>query len=132
MIDHVSVGVSDFLRSVKFYEAVLAPLGLKKLIIRTGTVGFGKTYPEFWINLRDGMNPLPPGNGTHICLRANTPEDIAAFYNAALEAGGSDDGPPGPRPEYHSGYFAAFIIDPDGNRIEAVTFNKDNDNAPAS
>ena len=66
MIDHVSVGVADLDRSAKFYEAAFAPLALKKMIVRPATIGFGKTYPEFWINLRAGMAPVPPESGTHI------------------------------------------------------------------
>lgn len=125
MIDHVSVGVADLDRSAKFYEAAFAPLELKKMIVRSATIGFGKTYPEFWINLRAGMAPVPPESGTHICLRARSAAQIDAFHAAALEAGGRSDGVPGPRPEYHASYYAAFVVDPDGNRIEVVTFLKD-------
>ncbi len=125
MIDHISVGVADLEQSRKFYEAVFAPLELKKMIVRPATIGFGKSYPEFWINLRAGMAPLPPEGGTHICLRAKSAAQIDAFHTAALEAGGRSDGAPGPRPEYHQSYYAAFVTDPDGNRIEVVTFLKD-------
>ncbi len=122
MIDHVSVGVADLERAARFYEAAFAPLGLTRLVTRPATVGFGKTYPEFWINLRAGMAKVPPESGTHICLRAKTTEEIEAFYLAALRAGGTDDGPPGIRPHDRVKYFAAFVADPDGNRIEVVTF----------
>ena len=122
MIDHISVGVSDLERSARFYEATLAPLGLSRLVTRPATIGFGKTYPEFWINLRAGMAPVPPESGTHICLRARATGDVDAFHAAALEAGGGSDGAPGLRPHDRVKYYAAFVIDPDGNRIEAVTF----------
>ncbi|EGP07868.1 VOC family protein [Afipia clevelandensis] len=125
MIDHVSVGVADLERAARFYEAAFAPLGLTRLVTRPATVGFGKTYPEFWINLRAGMARVPPESGVHICLRAKTTEEIEAFYLAALKAGGTDDGPPGIRPHDRVKYFAAFVADPDGNRIEVVTFPKD-------
>ncbi len=125
MIDHISVGVSDLERSTTFYEAAFAVLGLTKLIVRPANIGFGKTYPEFWINLRVGMKPVPPESGTHICLRAKTTGEVDAFYKAALSAGGADDGVPGVRPHFHLKYYAAFVIDPDGNRIEVVTFLKD-------
>lgn len=125
MIDHVSVGVADLERAARFYDTAFAPLGLKQLMAGPGTVGYGKDYPEFWINLRAGMKPVPPESGTHICLRARSTAQIDAFHTAALEAGGSSDGAPGPRPEYHKSYYAAFVRDPDGNRIEAVTFVKD-------
>jgi catechol 2,3-dioxygenase-like lactoylglutathione lyase family enzyme len=125
MIDHISVGVSDLERSARFYELALAPLGLLRLVTRPGTVGFGKSYPEFWINLRAGMSPVPPESGNHIGLRANSAGEVDAFHAAALNAGGSDDGAPGLRPHDRVRYYAAFIRDPDGNRIEAVTFPKE-------
>ncbi len=120
MIDHISVGVSDIERAATFYEAVLAPLGLTRLVTRPATVGFGKTYPEFWINLRAGMPRV--AQGSHICLRTRTTADVDAFHAAALAAGGASDGAPGLRPHERVRYYAAFIVDPDGNRIEAVTF----------
>src|SRR5450631_1540837 len=95
MIDHVSVGASDLERSARFYEAVLAPLGLSPLVTRPATIGFGKGYPEFWINLRAGMAAVAPESGVHICLRAKTTAEIDAFHAAALTAGGSSDGAPG-------------------------------------
>jgi catechol 2,3-dioxygenase-like lactoylglutathione lyase family enzyme len=125
MIDHVSLGVADLARSAAFYEAVLGALGHARLISRPGTVGFGKRYPEFWINLRAGMPPVDPATGVHVCLRARSAEEVEAFHRAALAHGGADGGAPGPRPEYglpETIYFAAFVRDPDGNRIEAVTF----------
>jgi catechol 2,3-dioxygenase-like lactoylglutathione lyase family enzyme len=122
MIDHISVGVSDLERSARFYEATLAPLGLARLVTRPVTVGFGKTYPEFWINLRPDMSRVPPESGVHICLRAGTTADVDAFHAAALAAGGASDGAPGIRPHDRVRYYAAFVTDPDGNRIEAVTF----------
>ena len=84
MIDHVSVGVSDLERSARFYEATLAPLGLSRLVTRPATIGFGKTYPEFWINFRAGMTPVAPESGAHICLRAKSTADVDAFHAAAL------------------------------------------------
>ena len=122
MIDHISVGVADLERAARFYEAALAALGLSRLVSRPATVGFGKTYPEFWINLRSQMAKVPHESGTHICLRAKTRADVDAFHAAALSAGGVSDGPPGIRPHDRVKYYAAFVIDPDGNRIEAVTF----------
>ncbi|MGY4625229.1 VOC family protein [Bradyrhizobium sp. USDA 4486] len=122
MIDHISVGVSDLDRSAAFYEATLAILGLTRLVTRPRTVGFGKAYPEFWINLREGMARVPAESGVHICLRAKTTAEIDAFHAAALSAGGASDGAPGLRPHDRVRYYAAFVFDPDGNRIEAVTF----------
>ncbi len=122
MIDHISVGVSNLERAATFYEATLAALGLSCLVTRPRTIGFGKAYPEFWINLREGMPRVPPESGVHICLRAKTTAEVDAFHAAALAAGGVSDGAPGIRPHDRVRYYAAFIVDPDGNRIEAVTF----------
>ncbi|MEA2830968.1 MAG: hypothetical protein QOF22_1716 [Bradyrhizobium sp.] len=122
MIDHVSISVSDLERAARFYESVLAPLALSRLVTRPAAIGFGKSYPEFWINLRPGMAQVAPGSGVHICLRAKSAGDVDAFHAAALNAGGCSDGAPGLRPHDRVRYYAAFVIDPDGNRIEAVTF----------
>ncbi|HEX4861865.1 MAG TPA: VOC family protein [Rhizomicrobium sp.] len=123
MIDHVSLAVADLARSTAFYEAVLAPLGLAKLVEREGaSTGFGKRYPEFWLNARPGLVPQPETTGTHICLRAPSEEAVRAFHEAALGLGARDAGPPGPRQAAFTTYFGAFILDPDGNKIEAVNF----------
>ncbi|KWV50873.1 lyase [Bradyrhizobium macuxiense] len=122
MIDHISVGVSDLERSARFYEPTLAALGLTRLVTRPATIGYGKAYPEFWINLRASMAAVPHESGTHICLRAKTTAEVDAFHTAALASGGRSDGAPGLRPHDRVRYYAAFVLDPDGNRIEAVTF----------
>src|SRR5436853_7577192 len=125
MLDHVSVGVSDLERAARFYEATLATLGLSRLVTRPATIGFGKSYPEFWINLRNRMAPIGPGSAAHVCLRAKSTGEVDAFHAAALTAGGRSDGAPGLRPHDRVRYYAAFVLDPDGNRIEAVTFPKE-------
>jgi catechol 2,3-dioxygenase-like lactoylglutathione lyase family enzyme len=122
MIDHISVGVSDLDRSAAFYEAALAPLGFSRLVARPGTIGFGKSYPEFWINLRPAMSRVAAESGCHIALRAKSASEVDEFHAAALSAGGSSDGAPGLRPHDRVRYYAAFVRDPDGNRLEAVTF----------
>jgi len=122
MIDHVSIGVRDLAAAARFYESALGALGFAKLASRPATVGFGKRYPELWLNHRPAMKPLPEDNGTHICLRALSTALVDAFHAAALAAGGTCDGRPGLRPQHGEGYYAAFIRDHDGNRIEAVTF----------
>jgi len=102
---------------------VLGAIGYTMVDIRGTTVGFGKKYSEFWINVRPDMRPLPPHSGAHICLRARSQDQVDAFHAAALANGGASDGAPGLRPhDGASGYYAAFIRDADGNRIEAVTF----------
>jgi catechol 2,3-dioxygenase-like lactoylglutathione lyase family enzyme len=98
MIDHISVGVRDLERAARFYEAVLAALGLARLVTRPATIGFGKNYPEFWINLRATMAQVSPESGSHMCLRAKSTAEVDEFHAAALKAGGLS------------------------NRIEAVTF----------
>lgn len=120
MIDHISIGVRDLDASAAFYDAVLGAIGFERLVTRVGTVGYGKKYPEFWINHRPESDPS--NSGVHICLRTRERAQIDAFHQAALDAGGVSDGAPGPRPEYTDTYYAAFIYDPDGNKIEAVTF----------
>jgi len=126
MIDHVSVGVSDLKAAARFYDSILGAIGYMKMDDREKTAGWGKPgkHSEFWINLWPGMKPLPPESGTHICLRAADTKMVDAFHAAALKAGASSDGAPGPRPDFGEGYYAAFIRDPDGNRIEVVTFVK--------
>jgi catechol 2,3-dioxygenase-like lactoylglutathione lyase family enzyme len=124
VIDHVSIAVSNLARSVAFYEAVLAPLGHTKLVVRERMIGFGKTHSELWINLRENLAPAPGDVGAHVAFRARSVEAVQAFHAAALAHGGADDGAPGRRP-YGAGpnvYYSAFVRDPDGNRIEAVTF----------
>src|SRR5471030_1067796 len=125
MIDHVSVAASNLERAARFYESALASLGLSRLVTRPATIGFGKAYPEFWINLRGNMARVEQACGAHICLRAKSTEEVDAFHSAALNAGGGSDGAPGLRPHDRVRYYAAFVIDPDGNRIEAVTFPTD-------
>jgi catechol 2,3-dioxygenase-like lactoylglutathione lyase family enzyme len=110
MIDHVSVAVRDLDQSARFYQAVLGAIGYEKLEARPHTVGFGKKYPEFWINLRSTMAPIAVDCGAHVGLRVRATELV--------------DAAPGLRPQHGEGYYAAFIRDPDGNRIEAVTFLK--------
>ena len=125
MIDHVSIAVRDLEGCGRFYETVLATLGYARLATRPATIGFGKKYPEFWLNERRTMTPVDPDNGTHICLRARSADVVQAFHAAAINAGGASDGAPGPRSGQMKGYYAAFIRDPEGNRIEAATFAAD-------
>ena len=122
MIDHISISVSDLERASDFYERVLGALGMVKLRSWPKSVGFGKKYPEFWLNHRPGMTRLTDDSGAHVCVRARDKETVDRFYAIALRAGAVTDGAPGMRPEYNERYYAAFIRDLDGNRVEVVTF----------
>jgi catechol 2,3-dioxygenase-like lactoylglutathione lyase family enzyme len=123
MIDHVSIPVRDLVASAAFYERVLAPLAYAKLVVRAATIGFGKKYPEFWLNERRDLRPAPADTGAHVCLRAPSEDAVRAFHRTALEQGGASDGEPGPRQAAVTTYYGAFIRDLDGNKIEAVTFS---------
>lgn len=125
MIDHISIGVSDLKASTAFYEAVLAALDYELRDARHTTSGFGrrgKPHSEFWLNARPGMAKVPADSGTHICLRTKSADAVKAFYEAAIKMGAADDGAPGIRSHYSENYYAAFIRDFDGNKIEVVTF----------
>jgi catechol 2,3-dioxygenase-like lactoylglutathione lyase family enzyme len=122
MIDHVSIGVRELAACGRFYDAVLASIGYARMIVRPTSIGYGKKYPDFWLNERRDMTPADPDSGTHFCLRAPDAEAVQVFHTAAIMAGGVSDGDPGPRPEYTKGYYAAFVRDPEGNKIEVVTF----------
>jgi len=122
MLDHVSVPVADLEVSAGFYDKVFQPLGLTRLVERESTIGYGKKYPEFWLNLRPGMSAAAEDTGFHFCLRARSKEAVEAFHEIALANGGQSAGEPGERQAAMTTYFGAFIRDPDGNKIEAVTF----------
>jgi len=122
MIDHVSLAVRDLAASAGTYEKFLTPLGLRRLVERAGSVGFGKTYPELWLNARAQGPSMPADTGHHTCLRAPDETAVDAFHAIALEHGCVDAGAPGPRQGAMTGYYAAFICDRDGNKLEAATF----------
>ena len=121
MLDHVGIEVSDLARSRAFYEAALEPLGVRLLMEFEGAVGFGKdtehgSKPFFWIYERG----RPAVSGAHVAFAAADRDTVDAFHAAALAAGATDNGAPGPRPIYHPGYYGAFVLDPDANNVEAV------------
>ncbi|MSP50874.1 MAG: VOC family protein [Alphaproteobacteria bacterium] len=118
MFDHVSIGVADLARARKFYDRALAPLGLKPLMIFEASIGYGRDRPFFWVGL--SKDASRPEAGLHIAFAGSDRAQVHAFHAAALSAGGRDDGPPGLRPQYTPDYYAAFVTDPDGHRIEAV------------
>lgn len=124
MIDHVSIAVSDLGISAAFYDKVLEPLGLTRIVEREKSVGFGKKYPEFWLNARPSEAAMPQDTGHHVCLRALSRDAVLTFHQAGLAHGGISDGAPGDRKAASTTYFGAFIRDPDNNKIEAAAFPK--------
>jgi catechol 2,3-dioxygenase-like lactoylglutathione lyase family enzyme len=116
MIDHVKLHVRDAQRSKAFYEAALAPLGYRVVMepVAGVVIGMGTRFPDFWLARSDAPTVV------HVALRAEDRAAVDAFHAAALAAGGEDNGAPGLRPQYHPGYYGAFVLDPDGNNVEAV------------
>jgi catechol 2,3-dioxygenase-like lactoylglutathione lyase family enzyme len=125
MLDHVSIAVRNLTASADAYEQILAPLGLTRLVERAQMIGFGKAYPEFWLNLRPALARGPENPGSHVCIRARDEAAVRAFHETALREGWTSAGEPGIRQAAMARYFGAFICDIDGNKIEAATFLKD-------
>ena len=119
MIDHVSIGVADIARSKRFYDAAFKPLGYTCRSSDDTSLGYGAETVRLWVGKAARPVPADAGSGLHFCFAAPTQASVAAFHKAALKAGGQDNGAPGPRPDYGASYYAAFVIDPDGYRIEA-------------
>jgi catechol 2,3-dioxygenase-like lactoylglutathione lyase family enzyme len=123
MIDHTGIGVADVRRSAVFYDLALGALGMRRAAQMpenegSDGIGYGVDYPVFWI---DRFHPN--GVKQHTAFKARSQAEVDAFYAAALEGGGTGNGPPGlrdPATGYPPGYYAAFVLDPDGNNIEAV------------
>ncbi len=116
ILDHVGFEVADLVTSGRFYDAVFYALGIRRMHQSAEVVGWGTTEPEFWITAR---NAPQPAYG-HVALRAAGKAAVVAAHAAGVQAGGSDDGPPGPRPQYGPRYYAAYLRDPDGLRVEVV------------
>ncbi len=115
MIDHIGIPVTDVRRSVEFYTKALAPLGYTLIMSFDGAAGFGVgKKPDFWIGVSDAVHM------THVAFAAKGRGEVRAFYEAAIAAGGKDNGAPGVREHYHPNYYGSFVFDPDGHNIEAV------------
>ena len=117
MLDHVTIGVSDFKRSRQFYDQALHPLDIVRLYAEGESfAGYG-IHPKafFWIGRRDDVS-----TGAHIAFAAPDRQTVREFHHAALRAGYRDNGTPGERPRYHAGYYSAYVLDPDGTNVESV------------
>ncbi len=124
-IHHVSIGTNDFNRAVAFYEKVLAAVGCHKVMEFGEAAAFGKKFPEFWVQTPQNGEPANVANGVHVSFVASSPEQVKAFYEAAIEAGATDEGAPGPRPDYGEPYYGGFVRDLDGHKIEATYWDED-------
>lgn len=119
MLDHVSIGVRDIKKTKRFYDAALEPLGFTCLSEGKTSLGYGGKAVAFWISATDSPVPADVRSGLHFCFSAPTRQSVDAFHAAALGAGGRDNGKPGLRTDYDADYYAGFVLDPDGYRIEA-------------
>lgn len=119
MLDHVSIGVRDIAAAKRFYDAALQPLGYRCLSPGDTSLGYGSESAMFWALASDSPVPADPNSGLHFCFKAPTRQSVSDFHRAALTQGGRDNGAPGLRDDYGPNYFAAFVIDPDGYRLEA-------------
>ncbi len=124
LLDHVSIAVRDLSRAQPFYDAIMSALGIPKVYDRPGAVGYGQRNAagddgHSYLSVYESPSAVADP-GRHWCFRARSEDEVRRFFAAGLGAGGSGDGEPGVRPDYHPAYFAAFLVDPDGNRVEAV------------
>lgn len=119
MFDHLSIGVRDVARAGAFYDATLAPLGFSRLSDSPDSLGYGGDRVALWVNAAERPVPADKASGLHFCFDAPSRAAVDAFHAAALAAGGSDNGQPGLRDDYGPNYYAAFVVDPDGYRLEA-------------
>ena len=120
MLHHISLGVRDLAVSGAFYDAALGALGFRRVFEHPTAVGYGVEDGKDLLCLKLVTQPTPPGPGFHLAFAAPSRAAVHAFHQAALRLGGADNGPPGLRPHYGADYYAAFVVDPDGHRIEAV------------
>lgn len=120
MIDHISIGVRDISRAKQFYDVTLDALGYTCLSEAEDSLGYGRDTVALWVVAVD--SPIPPdaGSGLHLCFTASSRKEVDAFHMAALGAGGYDNGKPGLRTGHGANYYAAYVTDPDGYRIEAL------------
>lgn len=125
IISHVSIGTNDFDRAVAFYDAVMPTVGAGRVMEHPGAIAYGKAFPEFWVQRPYDGKAAAVGNGTHFGFIASSREQVNAFYAAAIAAGATCDGPPGPRPLYGEPYYGCFVRDLDGHKIEAAFWDEE-------
>lgn len=126
IISHVSLGTSDLKRAAAFYDAVLAAIGAKRVFEHEGAaIAWGRMFPEFWVGLPHDGGRAESANGVHMAFFARNRAEVDAFHAAGLANGATDDGAPGPRPEYGAPYYGCFLRDPDGHKIEATFWDQD-------
>lgn len=124
IISHLSVGTNDFDRAMKFYDTVLETLGCQRMMTHPGVAAYGKLFPEFWVQTPIDGKAANVGNGSHVAFVARDEGEVHAFFKAAVDAGASPEGEPGPRPAYSDAYYGCFVRDLDGNKIEATYWNE--------
>jgi hypothetical protein len=143
IVSHVSVGSTEekLAEMIKFYDAVMPEVGAKRAmaidrsgvdVAKKGTggsdadlvaVAYGKYWPEFWVGLPENKQPASAGNGVHVAFMCTSRKQVDRVYEAAIRAGGTDNGPPGPRPQYSDKYYGGFFLDPCGNKLEATFYD---------
>lgn len=125
ILSHVSLGTDRLDAAAAFYDRVLATLGIGRVMQHPGAVAWGRAFPEFWVQVPIDGRPAGAGNGTHIGFLATSREQVRTFHAAAIAAGGTDDGPPGPRAHYGPQYYGCFVRDLDGHKIEAMVWEEE-------
>lgn len=124
ILSHLSIGTNRFEQAVAFYDAVLPTLGCTRVMEHPGAVSWGRGFPEFWVQKPINGEAATLANGFHVGFMAHSREQVQAFWEAALAAGATADGAPGPREEYGAPYFGCFVRDLDGHKIEAAHWDQ--------
>jgi catechol 2,3-dioxygenase-like lactoylglutathione lyase family enzyme len=120
ILSHISIGTNQFNKAIAFYDQVLATLGCQRVLAHPGAVAYGREYPEFWVQTPINGKQASIGNGSHFGFVAQNKAAVHEFFLAALAAGATDEGAPGPREEYGEPYYGCFVRDLDGHKIEAA------------
>lgn len=124
ILSHVSLGTNDFDRAAAFYDTVLGSIGVARVMSFPDAVAYGRAFPEFWVQTPFDGGRAETANGTHVAFLTDGREAVHAFHAAGLAAGGTDEGTPGPRPDYGAAYYGCFLRDLDGHKIEAMFWDE--------